>query len=499
MNRLSHIITLLILLSNHIQAANYTATIQAGELETSIESPSSITELVLTGTIDARDFAFMADSLRQITLLDLSQCSVLAWKSRDKYLGTETQFESDVIPSHAFLGLEGLTTVKLPSNITKIGDGAFAGCAQLSSMEWGEQLQEIGAYSFAGCSLLNTTLPSTLATIGEYAFEKCVAYTSIELEQTQIRTIGNYAFAGCTSATHITLPATLKALGNNAFAGCSALSAINLPASLSQMGNSCFAHCENLASVNMKECTQLSEIAPFTFDHCTKLTSLEAPASINNVGEGAFYYCQSFAICALPSSTRHIGDYAFAKTAITELNFLSEGIEEIGRWPFYGLDYLQTAMLPSTLLFINDHAFDNCTAITSLYCEAATPPTLGENVFQDVPQASCQLFIPEESTNLYKSAEQWNEFLINNSNSKEEITFSESVKAFFIGDILTIKSPVPLHRITLYTTDGRIVYSQQSTTTHETIDTQAYSSNIFILSVQKESGEYEHVKLGRSR
>ncbi len=498
MNRLLYIITLLICFSSHTQAANYTATIQAGELETNIKNPRSITELTLTGTIDVRDFAFMADSLRQITRLDLSDCSILAWKSRDRYLGTESQFENNVIPAHAFLGLEELITVKLPANTIKIGDGAFAGCTQLATIEWGEQLQEIGAYSFAGCSLLNTTLPATLTSVGDYAFEKCVAYTSIELAQTQIHTIGNHAFTGCSAATTITLPETLKRLGNNVFAGCSALSAITLPPLISQMGSSCFAHCENLVSVNMKECTQLSEIAPYTFDHCVKLTSLEAPASITQVGEGAFYYCQSFTICALPSSTRYIGDYAFAKTAITELNFLSKGVEEIGRWPFYGLEHLQAAMLPSTLLFIGDHAFDHCSAITSLYCEAATPPTLGENVFQDVPQNLCQLFVPKESINFYKSAEQWNKFLIDNPNDKEELILEESTKAFFVGYELTIQSQIPLHKISLYTADGRIVYSQQKVTTYETIDTQAYSSSIFILSIQKESGEYEHVKLGRS-
>ncbi len=498
MNKLLYTITLTLCITYQVQATNYTATIQAGQLETSIESPSSITELALSGSIDIRDFSFIADSLRQLSLLDLSNCTISAWESRENYLGEEYQFASNTIPAYAFLGLENLSTVKLPTNTVKIGNGAFAGCPRLETIEWGEQLQEIGDYAFTGDSLLNTPFPSTLTTVGDYAFENCVAYTTIDLSQTQIQNIGNHAFANCTSAATISLPASIKSLGNNTFAGCTALTAIDIPSSISHMGNSCFAHCSNLTTVNIKECEQLTSIAPYTFDHCTRLERLETPASITEIGEGAFYYCRSLITCSLPASTQRIGDYAFAQTAIAELNFLPEGIEDIGRWPFYSLTNLQTAILPSTLITIGDHAFDHCIAINSLYCEAAVPPVLGENVFQDVPQAECLLYLPEESISLYKDADQWRLFNIYIPNSKEEIAVDESLKAFFMEDELTIQSQIPLHTVSLYTVDGQLIYTQQGSITHLTIHTQAYSSNIFILSVQKESGEYTHLKLGRT-
>ncbi len=498
MNKALYIILFILSLGCYAQASNYTGTIQAGELEASVINPGTTTELILSGTMDVRDFAFIADSLRNLTLLDLSDCTVSEWESRDSYLGKGTRFESRAIPAYAFLGMDKLSTIKLPANAIKIGDGAFAGCPQLTSIEWGEQLQEIGAYAFAGDSLLNTSFPATLATIGEYAFEKCVAFTAIDLSQTGTQSIGNHAFANCTSATAISLPTTLKSLGNNTFAGCTALTEITLPASITQMGNSCFAHCTNLVSAHLGECSQLTTLPSYTFDHCTQLTTLALPMSIAEVGEGAFYYCQSLTTCTLPETTRHIDDYAFAKTAFAELHFLPEGVEEIGRWLFYGLDSLQTALLPSTLTRIGDHAFDHCMAMSTLYCEAAIPPTLGENVFQDVPQDSCQLFVPEESIALYKSAEQWCEFDIFEPNSIAEIANGEEVKAFFVGNDLMIQSTVLLRHIALYTADGRLAHNYSGTTAHHCIDTQAYSGGIFILSVQKESGEYIHLKLGRT-
>lgn len=47
------------------------------------------------------------------------------------------------------------------------------------------------------------------------------------------------------------------------------------------------------------------------------------------------------------------------------------------------------------------------------------------------------------------------------------------------------------------TIDGRTIYQKQGKMTEAKIDTQSYSGEVFILSVQIESGKYYHLKLGR--
>ena len=42
---------------------------------------------------------------------------------------------------------------------------------------------------------------------------------------------------------------------------------------------------------------------------------------------------------------------------------------------------------------------------------AVEPPTCGEGVFEKVDKTTCQLLVPEESINKYKTADQWKEFL----------------------------------------------------------------------------------------
>ena len=55
-----------------------------------------------------------------------------------------------------------------------------------------------------------------------------ISLTSITLP-TSLTSIGEYAFFHCSSLTSITLPASLTSLGYGAFSGCSNLPSITIP------------------------------------------------------------------------------------------------------------------------------------------------------------------------------------------------------------------------------------------------------------------------------
>ena len=56
-------------------------------------------------------------------------------------------------------------------------------------------------------------------------------------------------------------------------------------------------------------------------------------------------------------------------------------------------------------------AFYGSSRLTKLVSLAVEPPTCGEGVFEKVDKTTCQLLVPEESINKYKTADQWKEFL----------------------------------------------------------------------------------------
>lgn len=491
-------IILLLFAAHSLRAVDYTCHTQAGQLQSLIGVPSStITQLTVSGTLDARDFAYIGDSLTQLTSIDLTDCTIAAFESRDTYLANQSRFEANSLPAHTFIGFQNLTTVKLPRQTQTIGEAAFAGCPALTTVAWGDRLQTIGDLAFSGCTALNTPLPATLQTIGEYGLAQC-AYTRLDLSGTALRTIGANAFGNCTRLTEIALPASLQTLGERGFAGCSALTAIALPGSLQSLGEGCFAHCTAMTRAEFAT-HALDTLPAYTFDHCTALASIQVPDAVTHIGEGAFYYCTALTGCTLPDGVRSIGDYAFAGCSrMIHLTFLPEGLEQIGRWPFYGMRQLYSVSIPSTVTYIGDHAFDNCTRLAAVLAYPALPPSLGEEVFREVPQANCALGVPDESIELYSGTPQWQEFDIRLLSNKEELTTDNRLNVHFEQGNLIVQSSAPMRHIALYTPDGRLVYRESGEATEWTIDTQSYPGQIFILSVQMASGEYHHLKMGRN-
>lgn len=64
-------------------------------------------------------------------------------------------------------------TLKIPGNVTEIGDYAFSGCKYLIKLTLTNSLQRIGAYAFDGCLKLNCELqiPNSVTEIGDGAFK----------------------------------------------------------------------------------------------------------------------------------------------------------------------------------------------------------------------------------------------------------------------------------------------------------------------------------------
>lgn len=84
--------------------------------------------------------------------------------------------------------------------------------------------------------------------------------------------IGNYAFYNCTNLTSIELPSGVTLLGSAAFDGCTNLSSIILPSNLSYIGKDAFLRCTGLTSIYafMEEPCTIEET---TFDSETKINA----------------------------------------------------------------------------------------------------------------------------------------------------------------------------------------------------------------------------------
>ena len=110
------------------------------------------------------------------------------------------------------------------------------------------------------------------------------------------------------------------------------------------------------------------------------------------------------------NGTRWIGDEAFQGCWNFSSIVIPEGVEMIGHDAFESTP-VQTVSIPSTVISIDNRAFMYCSHLTSVLCEAVTPPTCGIEVFAEIPD-SVPLYVPAQSVEAYKTANTWKDFKI---------------------------------------------------------------------------------------
>lgn len=150
----------------------------------------TVTNLTVTGNIDARDFKTMRDSMSSLKVLDLNNANIAAYTGRAGTWFTNSEivtYLAYTIPQMAFYGSnniavgKSLTSVTLPWNITAIGDDAFYLCSALTgSLNIPLSVTYIGYEAFSGCGFTGSlTIPSSVTLIKDGAFLYCTGLTSI--------------------------------------------------------------------------------------------------------------------------------------------------------------------------------------------------------------------------------------------------------------------------------------------------------------------------------
>lgn len=184
-----------------------------------------------------------------------------------------------------FLGLKNIVAVTLPSTLKTVGVYAFRECENLHTVVFPAGITEIHQSAFEECfNLSSANFPEGIQSIGTYAFEYC-ALTAIDIPSSLTR-IEKYAFHGCKFTT-LTIPATLTYWGAGVFNYNKALVSVVIEEGVESTGDNAFTECRALESVTLPQ--SLKVIAQSTFSACN-LKLLEIPANVTTIGSSALEY-----------------------------------------------------------------------------------------------------------------------------------------------------------------------------------------------------------------
>lgn len=122
------------------------------------------------------------------------------------------------------MGKDGEYT--LPSTVTTVGDYAFRNC-RIETFHFADGLTSIGKYAFYNSSVKEVSLPSTVKQIPTGLFQKCADLTTVHLGK-NTEMLGDYVFDGCPITNlYISAPTppycsnnTFASSGNNIFSTC---------------------------------------------------------------------------------------------------------------------------------------------------------------------------------------------------------------------------------------------------------------------------------------
>ena len=329
------------------------------------------------------------------------------------------------IGDYAFNHCYYLTSITIPNSVTSIGENAFDDCKGLTSVIWnakncnsynfgsnittftfGEEVESIpDSLCFGMNKLTSITIPNSVTSIGESAFDECTGLTSV---MWNAKNCNNYNFgsnittftfgkevefipdslcSGMNKLTSITIPNNVTNIGERAFYGCTSVTSILIPQKVNKIGSMAFAACPSRTSIRV-------DSGNSTYDSRNNCNGI-VEKSTNKLIVG----CKTTVI---PNDVKCIGDYAF----------------------YGGASSLTSITIPASVESIGEYAFGECPRLYDIYSYANRPPLAKQSSFSNY---NAFVYVPCESQRYYVLDEIWSNFNNYECISSDNVTTDEIV------------------------------------------------------------------------
>ena len=199
----------------------------------------------------------------------------------------------------------------------------YYSCQYNKEIYLGANIEKIEHYSI-GSHLEKIHFNDKLEEIEENTFYGCTYLEEADLSNTKITEIKPYTFHGCERLKRVVLPSTVESIGNYAFNSNYALEEINFPEGLTSIGRS-FNYCYHLTKVELPSTlTSMavqSEYEYGSFNYCYALRVIVDKTALNLYSNWTNYIKG----CSVQSVVSEDGDQFFTKDN-GALYYSSDGI-----------------------------------------------------------------------------------------------------------------------------------------------------------------------------
>lgn len=133
------------------------------------------------------------------------------------------------------------------------------------------------------------------------------------------------------------------------------------------------------------------------------------PSSLKYLGNDVFSGSGFEGELVIPEQLLEMGDNCFRGNNFTKITLPSR-LERIPAGSFSGNGLLTSITIPKFVSEIGGGAFDGCYALRTVVCLNPEPPELGGPIFQGVYFDKVVLQVPEQSVELYRHTDGWDQF-----------------------------------------------------------------------------------------
>lgn len=320
-------------------------------------------------------------------------CYAQGWAANEKYLTfEEAAAVTDIGTAFRVNTITSFDEFQYFTGVTAIPNNAFnVAYSKLESIVLPPNITTIGNIAFRYCKFTQFTITSSIVSVNANFLQDCPYLTKIIFDNNNV-SVANVNWINNTPCNTIELGPNCTDF--HVYDNCLYSSDYKTLYRCAPYRNSIAFH------------PNITNFANSALE-MVRLTSLTIPNTITELPRS--FASTSELSSVIFNNVTKLNDYTFSYSKFTSIDFSNTNINTLGWLDFRGtpITYIK---ISSSIASINN-AFQDCTAVSVIICESATPPSISSSgitsIYNQADNNDLHIYVPDSSVNNYKTANVW--------------------------------------------------------------------------------------------